>query len=127
MAALLCALVSWVAMAFEGAVGIDAAAVSAQPNIRTLIDVSASFAVYRWEEALVAQAAVGTSQVLTVTVRADARLLTLINIIADASTGFMTRQAGDTLVGAWRVLTLFIGASVGIQTLIYVFTGWTTV
>lgn len=41
---------------------------------------SASFAVYRWEEALVAQAAVGTSQVLTVTVRADARLLTLINI-----------------------------------------------
>lgn len=39
MAALLCALVSWVAMAFEGAVGIDAAAVSAQPNIRTLIDV----------------------------------------------------------------------------------------
>lgn len=40
--------------------------------------------------------------------------------IADASTGFMTRQAGDTLVGAWRVLTLFIGASVGIQTLIYV-------
>lgn len=57
------------------------------------------------------------------TVRADARLLTLINIIADASMGLVTRQARDTLIGARRVLTLLIGASVGIQTLIYIFTG----
>lgn len=40
--------------------------------------------------------------------------------IAGAGPGLVTRQARDTLVGAWRVLTLLVGASVGIQTLIYV-------
>lgn len=40
--------------------------------------------------------------------------------IADAISGLMTRQARDALVGARCVLTLLIGTSVGVQTLIYV-------
>jgi len=39
VAALLCALVSRVALALEGAIRVDAAAISAQPNIRTLVNV----------------------------------------------------------------------------------------
>lgn len=126
MAALLCALVSRVAVALKGAVSIDAASVSTQPNVLTLIDVTATFAVCKWKEALVAQAAVSTRQVLTATVRTNARLLTLINVIAGSSSSLMTRQARNALIGAWCVLTLLIGTSVGIQTLIYVFTSWMT-
>lgn len=40
--------------------------------------------------------------------------------ITDASTGLMTRQARDTLIGAWCVLTLLIGTCIRTQTLIYV-------
>ncbi len=39
MAAFLCALVSWVALALEGAFCIDAVAVSTQPDVLTLINV----------------------------------------------------------------------------------------
>lgn len=41
---------------------------------------NAAFAVRSWYEALLAKAAVSTSQVLTVTVGTDAVLLTLINV-----------------------------------------------
>lgn len=127
MASLLCALVSWVALALEGAICIDAAAVSTQPNVLTLIDVTTTFAVCIREEALVTQATVRTREVLTAAVRTDARLLTFINVIAGASPSLVTRQARNTLIGAWCVLALLIRAGVGIQTLIYVFTRWMTV
>lgn len=39
VAALLRALVSWVALALEGALGINAAAISAQPDILALVNV----------------------------------------------------------------------------------------
>lgn len=39
VAALLCALVSWVAVALEGAFCVDAAAISTQSNVRTLVNV----------------------------------------------------------------------------------------
>lgn len=41
---------------------------------------TATFAVWCWEEALVAQAAVGPWEVLAAPVRTDARLLTLVNV-----------------------------------------------
>lgn len=127
MAAFLRALVSRVTLTLEGALCIDAEAISTQPDILTLVNVTAHFAVCRWKEALVAQATVRTREVLTATVRTDARFLTLINVIAGSGTSLMARQARNTLIGAWGVLTLLSGTRVGIQTLVYVFTGWMTV
>ncbi len=40
--------------------------------------------------------------------------------VAGAGTGLVTRQARNTLIGAWCVLTLLIGTSVGIQAFVYV-------
>lgn len=47
---------------------------------------NAAFAVGSWYEALLAKAAVSTSQVLTVTVGTDAVLLTLINVWSKTKT-----------------------------------------
>lgn len=40
--------------------------------------------------------------------------------VAGAGAGLVTRQARNTLIGAWCVLTLLIGTRVGIQALVYV-------
>lgn len=120
-------MISWVALALERTFCVDTVAVSTQPSVLTLIDVAASFAVCRWEEAFIAQAAISTREVLTAAVRTDARFLTLIDVITDAGSSFMTRQTRYALIGAWCVLTLLIGACVRAETLIYVFTGWMTV
>lgn len=123
VAALLCALVSRVALALERALCVDATTVGAESSIFALVNITAGFAVCRREEAFVTQAAVSSREVFTSTVGTDARLLTFIDVITDASFGLMSWQAGHTLVRSWGVLTLFIGTSVWTQTLIYIFTG----
>lgn len=123
VAAFLCALVSWVALALERALCVDATPIGTETRIFTLINIAAGFAVCRWEEAFVTQTAVCSREVFTSAVGTDAWLLTLIDIITDASFGLMSRQTGHTLVRSWGVLTLFIGTGVWTQTLIYIFTG----
>lgn len=41
---------------------------------------TATFAVRRWQEALIAQAAISAREVLTAPVRTDARLLTFVDV-----------------------------------------------
>lgn len=123
VAAFLCALVSWVALALERALCVDAPAVGAEPRIFTLIDITAGFAVDRREEAFVTQTAVSSREVFTSAIGTNARLLALIDIIADSSCSLMSRQTRHTLVRSWSVLALFIGTAVWTQTLIYIFTG----
>lgn len=124
VAAFLCALVSRVALALERALCVDATPVGTEPSIFALINIAACFAVCRWEEAFVTQTAVSAREVFTAAIGTDAWLLTLVDIITDASFSLVSRQTGHTLVRSWGVLTLFIGTGVWTQTLIYIFAGW---
>lgn len=112
VAAFLCTLVSRVALTLERAICVDALTVGTQPSIFTLINITASLAVCRWEEALITKTAVSPWEVLTAAVWTDAWLLTLIYIIADAASSLVSWEAGHTLIRPWCVLALLIGTRV---------------